>query len=73
MRSINYTRPFLYKYQKEILNSTARFTICEAATKVGKTASHIVWLFEQALPLKKNQRVWWVDQQSIKQRLRTIA
>lgn len=57
---ITYTRPFLYNYQKKILNSEARFTVTEASTKVGKTASHIIWLFEQALSLKANQAVWWV-------------
>lgn len=57
---IVYTRPFMYPYQTAILNSTARYTCCEASTKVGKTASHIVWLFEQALLLKANQSVWWV-------------
>ncbi len=60
MRKINYTRPFLYPYQTAILNSPARYTITEAATKAGKTASHIVWLFEQALQCKNNQSVWWV-------------
>lgn len=57
---INYTRPPLYDYQRDILDSTARFTLTEAATKVGKTASHIIWLFEQALQCKPNQSVWWV-------------
>lgn len=60
MIKINYTRPFLYPYQTAILNSTARFTCTEAATKVGKTASHIVWLFEEALKCKANQSVWWI-------------
>lgn len=60
MPTINYTRPFLYPYQAAILNSTARFTVTAAATKVGKTASHIVWLFEEALKCKDNQSVWWV-------------
>lgn len=60
MISVEYTRPKLYSYQTAILNCPARFTICEAATKVGKTASHIVWLFEEALKLKRNQSVWWV-------------
>jgi hypothetical protein len=60
VRKINYTRPFLYPYQTAILNSPARYTITEAATKAGKTASHIVWLFEKALECKKNQSVWWV-------------
>lgn len=57
---INYTRPFLYPYQKAIIDSPARYTITEAATKSGKTASHIVWLFEQALLCKRNQSVWWI-------------
>lgn len=57
---IEYTRPFLYPYQKAILDSKARFTVCQASTKVGKTASHIVWLFEEALRCKTNQSVWWV-------------
>lgn len=60
MPKINYTRPFLYPYQTAILNSPARFTVTEAATKAGKTASHIVWLFEESLKCKKNQSVWWV-------------
>lgn len=50
----------MYPYQTAILNSPARFTVTIAATKVGKTASHIVWLFEQALQCKRNQSVWWV-------------
>lgn len=59
-REIIYKRPPIYDYQKKILDSPARFTVCEAATKVGKTASHIIWLFEQALACKANQSVWWV-------------
>ena len=57
---IQYTRPFVTDYQRRILDSPARYTITAAATKVGKTASHIIWLFEQALRLKENQSVWWV-------------
>lgn len=57
---VNYTRPFVYKYQRAILDSVARYTVTEAATKVGKTASHIIWLFEQALQLKINQKAWWI-------------
>lgn len=57
---INYTRPFLYPYQTDILNSPARYTVTVAATKCGKTASHIVWLFEQALQCKANQSCWWI-------------
>lgn len=57
---ITYTRPPLYQYQTNILDHPARFTVTIAATKVGKTASHIVWLFEQALQCTANQSVWWV-------------
>lgn len=60
MPSINYVRPPLTTYQKDIIDAPERFTVTEAATKTGKTASHIIWLFEQSLSLKNNQRVWWV-------------
>ncbi len=59
-KQINYTRPFMYPYQTDILNDPARYTVTIASTKVGKTASHVVWLFEQALQCKANQSVWWV-------------
>lgn len=57
---ISYTRPPLYSYQTALLDSPSRFTVCEAATKVGKTASHIIWLFEQALQCTEGQSCWWV-------------
>jgi phage FluMu gp28-like protein len=57
---IEYTRPPLYHYQNSILNSPARYTCTAAATKCGKTASHIVWLFEQALQCKANESCWWI-------------
>ncbi len=58
--NITYNRPKLTDYQRAILDSPARFTITLAATKTGKTSSHIVWLFEQALRCKRGQSVWWV-------------
>ena len=57
---INYQRPFLTTYQQAILDASERYTITAAATKCGKTASHIIWIFEQALQLKDNQSVWWI-------------
>ena len=57
---INYQRPFLTTYQQAILDAPERYTITAAATKCGKTASHIIWIFEQALLLKDNQSVWWI-------------
>lgn len=58
--TINYKRPPLTQYQKDILDAPERFTIMEASTKTGKTASHIIWLFEQGLSVKEGQSVWWV-------------
>jgi hypothetical protein len=57
---IEYVRPRLTSYQKKILDSEARYTITAASTKTGKTASHIIWLFEQALKCRDGQSVWWV-------------
>lgn len=57
---INYKRPPLTKYQRDILDAPERFTITEASTKTGKTASHVIWLLEQALKIKNGQNVWWV-------------
>jgi len=59
---IDYNRPHVSDYQRKILDSEARYTVVEASTKTGKTASHIVWLLEQALnpALKENDSVWWV-------------
>ncbi len=60
MPTIKYSRPFMYPYQTAVLDCAARFTVTIASTKVGKTASHIVWLFEQGLLCKANQSVWWI-------------
>jgi hypothetical protein len=57
---ITYNRPFVTTYQEAILDAPERYTVTAAATKCGKTASHIIWMFEQALKLKENQSVWWV-------------
>lgn len=60
MTAIEYSRPRLASYQLAILNSEARYTITEAATKTGKTSSHIIWLFEQAMHGSKGKNYWWV-------------
>ena len=57
---ITYRRPYVTSYQQAILDCEERFTITAASTKTGKTASHIIWLFEQALKCKEGQSVWWV-------------
>jgi len=55
-------KPYLTSYQKEILFSKARFTITEASTKVGKTHSHIIWLFGKAMSKDnaKGMNYWWI-------------
>lgn len=60
--SITYTRPPVSDYQKAVIDDPARFTVTEAATKTGKTASHIIWLNEQPLVmnLREGNSVWWV-------------
>lgn len=54
--------PNLTSYQKAILNSPSRFTITEASTKVGKTYSHIIWLFGKSHESKvqNGHNFWWV-------------
>ena len=55
-------KPNLTNYQKKILFSPARFTITEAGTKIGKTYSHICWLFGKAHEYREaeNHNYWWV-------------
>lgn len=57
---IKIIQPNLTDYQKKILYCDSRFTITEAATKTGKTFSHIYWLFEQACKGKQGRNYWWV-------------
>lgn len=55
-------QPTLTSYQKAILFSPARFTICEAGTKIGKTYSHIIWLYGMAHSEEdmSGKNFWWV-------------
>lgn len=54
-------RPKLVPYQKAILNSEARYTVTTAATKIGKTFSHLWWLFEKSHTAPKpGANYWWV-------------
>lgn len=58
---IDIVRPKLTGYQKKILYSPARFTVTKAATKTGKTFSHLWWLFETAgQATKPGANFWWV-------------
>lgn len=59
--NVEIERPKLTNYQKEFLYNYSRFTIVEAATKCGKTFSHLWWLFELALKSNKDgANYWWV-------------
>jgi hypothetical protein len=57
---VNIDQPVYTGYQHKILESKKRFTITEAATKVGKTFSHICWLFIEAHKGKSGYEYWWV-------------
>mgnify|MGYP000228687806 CR=1 FL=1 len=53
--------PPLVDYQRSILEDEHRYTITEASTKAGKTASHIVWLIDLANKEGKDGRnYWWI-------------
>lgn len=56
------SKPHLTSYQKKILFSPSRFTITEASTKVGKTHSHIIWLFGKAMEYEDSdgKNYWWI-------------
>jgi hypothetical protein len=55
-------QPNLTSYQKKIVFSKSRFTITEASTKVGKTFSHIIWLYGKAHEGAdfQGRNFWWV-------------
>jgi hypothetical protein len=54
-------RPRLTQYQKDILYCTERYSVTEAATKIGKTFPHLWWLFEEAsTPPKPGANYWWI-------------
>lgn len=53
--------PPLVDYQRSILEDASRYTITEASTKAGKTASHIVWLLNLAnTEGKEGRNYWWI-------------
>jgi phage FluMu gp28-like protein len=61
MDSIEIIRPRLTDYQKAIIYCAVRFTVTTAATKTGKTFSHLWWLFEEAgSSTKQGANYWWV-------------
>lgn len=55
-------KPKLTSYQENFLYNPSRFTFTEASTKVGKTFSHIWWIYERAHELwnKEGYNHWWV-------------
>jgi len=56
---IRFDRVPLYPKQAAIVDDLARFTICEASTKAGKSMSHLEWLLEVAIA-KGFGEWWWV-------------
>jgi hypothetical protein len=60
VRRYRYERPYLYPKQELFLFTPARYSICEASTKSGKTFGCMVWLYEKALEGKRGWHYWWV-------------
>lgn len=48
----------LYPKQAAIVDDPARFTICEATTKAGKTMSHIEWLLDEGIRTGEGEWLW---------------
>ena len=58
---VTITKPKLNSYQKKMLYGNERYTVTEASTKVGKSFSHLWWLFEMAHQApKQGANYWWV-------------
>lgn len=61
MPTLSLERPPLVEYQRSFLYNPQRFTVTEAATKVGKTFSHSWWLFEQShSPVDDGDEYLWL-------------
>lgn len=59
--NVEVIRPKLANYQKQILYALQRYTVTQAGTKIGKTFSHLWWLFEKAMKAtKRGANYWWV-------------
>lgn len=59
--TVEVDRPPLVDYQRAFLYNPHRFTVTEAATKVGKTFSHSWWLFEQSHdPIDEGDEYLWL-------------
>ena len=60
---VNYrfTRPLLYRKQRDAFFNDSRYSFIEASTKSGKTTAAICWLLEQAVMHgKRGYNYWWV-------------
>jgi phage terminase large subunit-like protein len=60
IKEIEIEAPTFPDYQKKIIESKKRFTVTEAATKVGKTFSHLFWLFDEAHKGQSGFEYWWI-------------
>ncbi len=59
-KEFEYHRPWLYEKQRAAFFNDARYAVCEASTKAGKTVGCMAWLFEQAVLGKPGQNFFWV-------------
>lgn len=60
MPAIDYSRPVLYPKQAEFVDCPARYTMCEATTKAGKTFGCLTWQAEKVMAdTKSGHNHWW--------------
>ena len=52
--------PTLYRKQADAFFNSARYSICEASTKAGKTLGCLVWQGTQVMRDKQRMNHWWV-------------
>lgn len=52
--------PALYPKQRQAIFNDARYSIIEASTKTGKTASCLIWLADLAFRGRPGQNYWWI-------------
>lgn len=60
MPTIEVNMPTLYRKQADAFFNAARYSICEASTKAGKTLGCLVWQGTQVMRDRRKMNHWWV-------------
>ncbi len=60
IKRVTFVRPFLYPKQFAAIYSPARYSICEASTKSGKTFGCLAWITELSITGAPHRNYWWI-------------